>query len=124
MEIAASIKALQRVAHGRKARPAEKSKPAGGYGMVIHDGRSGTSVGYLAEGGVGPVSAGHESLGNVSTGKVYSSNLLLAGVGDHLGAFPGYSNRNSLIQLGGYGEAFGRGGGAYVNVVPGSGCHY
>ena len=47
----------------------------------------------------------------------------LAGFGDHLGAFAGYSNRNSPIQLGAYGEALGRGGGAYVNVVPGGGCH-
>jgi RHS repeat-associated protein len=107
-----------------KGKGAETGVAHGGvYGMVTHDSRSGTSVGYLAEGGVGPVSAGHESSVNVSTGKVDSSNLMLAGVGDHLGAFAGYSNRNSPIQLGGYGEAFGRGGGAYVNVVPGSGCH-
>jgi len=96
---------------------------AGGFGMVTHDSRSGTTVGYLAEAGVGPVSAGHESSLNVSTGKVESSNLLLAGLGDHAGVFAGYSNKNSPIQLGGYGEAFGRGGGAYVNVVPGGGCH-
>ena len=95
----------------------------GVYGMVTHDSRSGTTVGYLAEAGVGPVSAGHESSLNVSTGKVESSNLLLAGLGDHAGVFAGYSNKNSPIQLGGYGEAFGRGGGAYVNVVPGGGCH-
>jgi hypothetical protein len=93
------------------------------YGMVTHDSRSGTTVGYLAEAGVGPVSAGHESSLNVSTGKVESSNLMLAGLGDHAGVFAGYSGKNSPIQLGGYGEAFGRGGGAYVNVVPGGGCH-
>ena len=95
----------------------------GGYAMFTHDSRSGNSVGYLAEAGVGPVSVGHESSVNVNSGKVDSSNLALVGLSDHLGGFAGYSDKNSPIQLGGYAVAFGRGGGAYVNVVPGGGCH-
>jgi len=47
--------------------------------LRYYDSRSGTTVGYLAEGGGGRISAGHESSLNV-TGKVESSNLFLAGM--------------------------------------------
>jgi RHS repeat-associated protein len=95
----------------------------GAYVLVTHDSRSGTSVGYLVEGGGGPVSVGREGSLNPSSGQVDSNNLILVGVGDHLGAFAGYSNRNSPIQLGGFAAAFGRGVGGYVNLVPGGSCH-
>jgi hypothetical protein len=93
------------------------------FGMVTHDSRSGTSVGYLAEVGHGPFSVGHESSVNIHSGEVESSNLFLAGLGDHLGGFAGYNDHNSPIQVGGYASAFGRGGGAYLNLVPGGGRH-
>ena len=92
------------------------------FGIVTHDSRSGTSVGYLAEGGAGPLSFGHESSVNIPSGQTESTNLLLVGAGDHLGGFGGFHGSDSPLQLGGYGSIFGRGGGAYVNSVPGGGC--
>jgi hypothetical protein len=92
----------------------------GGYAMVIHDSRSGTSVGYLLEAGAGPFSGGHESSANPSSGQVDSSNLVLIGAGDHLGAFEGGSSDS--VQLGAFGAAFGRIGGAFINLVFGDGC--
>jgi RHS repeat-associated protein len=93
---------------------------AGGYVMVTYDSRSGTSVGYLSEAGAGPLSGGHESSVNPSSGHVDSSNLVLIGAGDHFGAFEGASSDS--IQLGAFGSAFGRIGGGFINLVFGDGC--
>jgi len=96
---------------------------AGGYVLATHYSQSGNSFGYLLEVGAGPVSVGHEGSLNPSTGQVDSSNLLFVGAGDHFGGFAGASGVNSPLQLGIYGAASGRIGGAYVNLVPGGGCH-
>ncbi|MCL4524563.1 MAG: hypothetical protein M1453_10455 [Acidobacteria bacterium] len=93
----------------------------GTFVLVNRDSRSGTSVGVLAEGGVGPVAYGYEKSVNPSSGEVESSHLLF--VGKDAGAFVAVSGSKSPIQLGAYFFAFGRGGGAYVNVVPGGQCH-
>jgi hypothetical protein len=95
----------------------------GGFVLLASDSQSGSSLGYLVEGGLGPVSAGKETSLNLQTGQTASTALLFVGVGDYAGIFGGYSNSNSPIQLGAFAEAFGRGGGSYVNIVPGGGCH-
>ncbi len=95
----------------------------GGYGMGTWDSRSGTSVGTLFEVGYGPYSVGKETSVNVSSGQVENTTLLMYGAGDHAGAFVGYTDSNSPIQIGGYVFGKNRGGGAYVNIVPSNGCH-
>jgi RHS repeat-associated protein len=93
----------------------------GGFVMVTHDSGSGNSVGYLIEGGAGPVSYGRERSLNMNSGAVDSSNLIMAG-GKYAGGFLGFSDKNSPAQMGVYAEFKGRGGGVYVNATPGGGC--
>ncbi len=92
---------------------------AGAYVIAARDSQSGSSVGTLVEGGVGPLSVGNETSVNPTSGKVESSTLVFLGMGGGLfGAF----NRNQM-QLGLYGSAGVVGGGPYVNLVPGGTCH-
>jgi hypothetical protein len=92
---------------------------AGAYATFTRDSQSGTFLGTLAEGGVGPLSIGYETWVNPTSGKTGSSALVFLGAG--VGAF-GSFNRNQ-IQLGLYGSAGVVGGGPYVDLVPSGTCH-
>ena len=95
----------------------------GAYVIANHDSRSGNSIGYLFEGGPGPISVGYERSLNLDTWNTDSAYYAFAGIGDHLGGFASYTGQNSPIELGGYASAFGRGVGAHIDLVPGGACH-
>jgi hypothetical protein len=86
------------------------------------DSRSGSSAGFLVEGGIGPFSLGQEESWSIPNGTREGTTLFMVGAGDHAGGFVSFGNTNSPVQVGGYLSAFGRGAGAYVNLVPGGGC--
>jgi hypothetical protein len=92
----------------------------GGFYPVVAtlDSRSGNSLGYLYEGGIGPVSVGRETAVNTSSGQVQSSTLVFLGAGAGALVVPG---RNQ-IGVGLYFSAGVVGGGAYVNLVPSGAC--
>ena len=105
----------------------------GASGIATTDSRAGNSVGVLIEGGgdIGPVhvAVGYKKLGDAPTGESDSTKLLFVGrdfgkgpVKVSVGGFAGVTNKKSPFQLGGYVSAAGRGGGAYVNLVPGGQC--
>jgi RHS repeat-associated protein len=92
---------------------------AGAYVIGMQDSQSGSSLGTLVEGGVGPLSVGNETAVSPASGNVESSTLVFLGAG--VGAFGGFNQ--GQIQLGLYGSADVVGGGAYVSLVPAGTCH-
>jgi len=71
----------------------------GAYIIATYDSRSGNSVGYLLEGGVGPVSLGYEKSLSPNSGTADSTKLLFIGkdfkagpVKASAGGFGGYTN--------------------------------
>lgn len=91
----------------------------GAYVVTTGDTQSGTSIGYLYEGGVGPLSGGKEEAVNVSSGRVETTKLGFV-EGEHVGLFAGAGS--DTLQLGAFGDYQGRFGGLYLDIMFG-GCH-